>query len=173
MMDNINNVFLEEFKKLDKLCREMYASEKGVTSYIDDMKLIPEYKVYGIADWNSDLKRLINLRHIRNQLSHEVGTFDVDMCELDDVVWLKEFYNRILSGTDPLALLRVKLKNEKQNKSQAVKQNIVDTNENYYLYTQPQQKSKKLLYTLIDFLVITLIILLCLLFAYLIFNGFN
>ncbi|MBR5473281.1 MAG: hypothetical protein IKU82_04760 [Clostridia bacterium] len=172
-MDNINNAFLEEFKKLDKLCREMYASEKGVTSYIDDMKLIPEHKVYCIVDWNSDLKKLINLRHIRNQLSHEVGTFDIDMCEPGDVVWLKEFYNRILNGTDPLSLFRVKLENEKQNNTKSIKQNIINTNENYCLYTQPQQKFKKHLYTLIDFLAIISIILLCLLFTYLIFYVLN
>jgi len=100
----LNNLFLEEYKKLDKLCREMYSSEKGVTAYIDDMKSILSYESRNIPNWDVDLKKLIELRHIRNQLSHEVGTFNSAMCSQADIYWLRDFYNRIMSQDDPLSI---------------------------------------------------------------------
>ena len=32
-MNNLNYIFFEEFKKLEKLCGEMYGSHNGVTNY--------------------------------------------------------------------------------------------------------------------------------------------
>ena len=105
-MGDLNSVFLEEFKRLDKILREMYQGEKGVTNYIHDMKSIPVYESRQIPNWKHDLKRLKELRDIRNQLSHEVGTLNVEMCTQEDIRWLKEFYRRIIRRSDPLALLR-------------------------------------------------------------------
>ena len=40
-MHNLNNVFFEEFKRLDRLCRDMYPNSHdgklGVTLYLNDM----------------------------------------------------------------------------------------------------------------------------------------
>ena len=30
--------FMESYKRLDKICKEMYEVDKGVTAYIDDME---------------------------------------------------------------------------------------------------------------------------------------
>lgn len=112
----MNEIFLEEYKRLDKLCREIYQSEKGITSYIDDMKSVSAHKSIYVPNWNPDLKNLIKLRHIRNQLTHEVGTLNVSMCTQSDIDWLKEFYNRILNTKDPLSLLTKQI-NHKRNLS--------------------------------------------------------
>ena len=37
-MTNLNNDFMESYKHLDKICKEIFNSEKGVTTYIDTMK---------------------------------------------------------------------------------------------------------------------------------------
>lgn len=103
-MYNLDYLFLEEYKRLDKLCREMYLSEKGVTSYINDMKSISSSQSGCVQNWDADFKKLIELRHIRTQLAHDVGTLNSNICSKADVLWLQEFYNRIMSQTDPLSL---------------------------------------------------------------------
>ena len=103
-MGYINYRFLEAYKSLDKLCREIYQGDKGVTAYIDYMKATPQHESREIAGWHSDLRRLIALRHLRNQLTHECGTLERDMCSESDIDWLNDFYDRILHQTDPLAL---------------------------------------------------------------------
>ncbi len=109
-MKNINQQFLEEYKRLDKLCQEVLGTEKGITAYIDEMK----DSVGGIIPgWAEDLKMLKELRHIRNMLSHDVGTFDQNVCDIDDVEWLEDFHSRIMNGKDPLALLAKTAKKEK------------------------------------------------------------
>lgn len=168
-MSNLNNAFLEEFKRLDKLCREMYDTEKGVTSYIDDMKLTPEYKSRYIPDWNNDLRKLKSLRHIRNQLSHEVGTLDMDMCEQDDIVWLRDFYKRILNGTDPLSILHTKTQHINNIKN--TNQDIYRVNTSAYIYNNSEKrKSSGCLSAMITFFRTAFIILVCLLLAHIIWN---
>lgn len=105
-MDYLNQAFLEEYKRLDKLCRDVYLSDKGVTSYIENMRQVSEFERRSIPSWDSDLRHLMTLRHIRNQLTHDVGTLHADMCTVNDIAWLKDFYSRILNVTDPLSLLR-------------------------------------------------------------------
>ena len=43
------------------------------------------------------------MRWLRNQLAHEVGAFNFDLCSDYDLKWLNDFYNSILNRTDPLA----------------------------------------------------------------------
>lgn len=37
-MTQLNDEFMEAYKQLDKICKEMYENEKGVTTYIDEME---------------------------------------------------------------------------------------------------------------------------------------
>ena len=104
-MTSLNINFLEEFKHLDKLCREIYRSEKGVTSYIEDMKSVPTSESRYIPNWDDDLNALVRLRHLRNNLSHEEGSLYEDVCTQADAEWINAFYSRILNQSDPLALL--------------------------------------------------------------------
>ena len=77
----------------------------GVSGYIDDMKKILPSQRQHILSRNSDLKRLIDLRHIRNILSHEVGTLDIVMCPKEDIEWP---YNKIQSIHIPIYRLKKK-----------------------------------------------------------------
>ena len=70
-MDNINILFFEEYKRADKLCREIYNSDKGITSYIDDIKNESSSYKKDIPEWYTCLETLKKLRHKRNILAHE------------------------------------------------------------------------------------------------------
>lgn len=109
-MNNLNFVFFEEYKRLEVLCNDMYQVHNGVTQYIENMKSVPYYDYCSIAYWDSDLKNLKRLRHIRNHLSHTPGAFAENICTLNDIRWLQNFHRRILAQTDPLALLHNKNK---------------------------------------------------------------
>ncbi len=104
-MTRINDEFMEAFKHLDKICKELFDAEKGVTSYIDEMERITNGPRY-VPNWNFVLRRLKDLRHIRNNHSHEVGTSYGDICSPEDVQWLVSFYNDIMNTNDPLAQYR-------------------------------------------------------------------
>ena len=109
-MNNLNFIFLEEYKHLDKLCSELYDGQPGVTSYINAMKNMDWNDTRQVSNWRSDLNNLIRLRHIRNHLAHTEGSFNEKLCTSVDVNWVKDFRNRILKQTDPLAMLRINSK---------------------------------------------------------------
>lgn len=106
-VENLNDEFLEAYKSLDKICREIYRSDNnGVSSYIDDMERSWNGRRY-IANWDAERLSLMKLRHIRNKLSHETGTMYMnDMCSKSDIEWLRNFRDRILNREDPIALMR-------------------------------------------------------------------
>jgi hypothetical protein len=68
----------------------------------------------GIEDWDSDLKYLTRVRHIRNNLVHE-SDYDIDYTE-DDIAFMRDFYDRILNQEDPLSLLRKQMDQIKKAK---------------------------------------------------------
>lgn len=93
--------FMNSYKRLDNLCRDM--NGVGVTSYIEDMehKLNGSYYVNG---WQSDYSQLKKYRHIRNRIAHENDVEEENLCSDKDAAWLEDFYQRIIKQTDPLAL---------------------------------------------------------------------
>lgn len=112
-MRNLNGEFLEEYKLLDKLCREMYGGEKGVTAYIEDMRGTPNYESRHVEGWNEILQVLTRMRHLRNQLTHDVGTMNSAICTPAQIKWLSAFRTAIFDRRDPLAKLQ-KLKRSRQ-----------------------------------------------------------
>jgi hypothetical protein len=102
-VQQLNMAFLETYKRLDQLCRDLYRDDKGVSSYIEHMKSAGARQS---PHWNATLQTLIRLRHIRNQLTHEVGTLDQPLCTAEDIQWLQQFHHSIINRTDPIALLR-------------------------------------------------------------------
>lgn len=94
--------FLESYKRLDNLCKDVFRSEKGVTTYIESM----ENTSYSFrpADFDSDYKNLHRYRHIRNQIAHDNYADESNMCDENDTLWIEQFYGRILNQTDPLSL---------------------------------------------------------------------
>lgn len=108
--------FIKEYKLLDKLCKEMYMSDKGITSYIDDMKSVPFADSKIIDGWRDDLYKLIELRGKRNKWAHDD---DVVTFSRSDCTWIADFHKRVLKGNDPLTLLRKRPK--MSNKAKSVK----------------------------------------------------
>lgn len=130
-MNNLNYVFFEEFKRLDKLCGELYKVQYGITCYIDDMKSVSEKDYRYISNWKSDLEQLRRLRHIRNHLAHTEGAFNEEVCIQSDIDWLRNFHKRILNQTDSLALLYQNSKAKKQTLNQ------------YYIHNQIIKETDK------------------------------
>lgn len=110
-MNKLNYTFFEEFKRLEKICKDIYNSNTGVTDYINDMKSVPKNECLHIKNFESDLNSLIRFRHIRNHLAHSEGGFDEEICTQKDIETIREFYYRILTSNDPMALA---YKNKKQ-----------------------------------------------------------
>lgn len=94
--------FMDSYKQLEKLCGDMLG-EGRVSAYIKEMSDKPR-GAYLVSGWEADLKRLRHCRRIRNQIAHEPGCSEEDMCPPEDEKWLDDFYARIKNQTDPLAL---------------------------------------------------------------------
>lgn len=139
-MDKLNYAFFEEFKHLDKICGEIYQSQKGVTDYIEDMKSVTVSNYRNIPNWKDDLKQLQRLRHIRNYLAHEEGAFDRNACTQNDIDWVQKFYRRILHQCDPLAVLYQNGKN--QHKNQATNQAYISEYKAEYTYNRKDNETK-------------------------------
>ena len=96
--------FIDSYKRLEKLCGEIYADKHGITAYIDEMTKTPGARY--IQGWHNDLKQLKNYRWVRNQIVHDPGCTEENMCADEDVEWLEDFYERIMSECDPLTQYR-------------------------------------------------------------------
>ena len=102
-MDAIQIEFLDEYKYVDKICREMLGAEKGVTAYIEQLDETPMTVRYWIAEWNDEYRQLKHIRWLRNQIAHSTGYVE---CTQSDLDWLKDFHNRLLTQQDLLAKAR-------------------------------------------------------------------
>ena len=99
-MDAIQIEFLEEYKYVDEICRDMLGTEKGVTAYIEQLDETPMTVRYWIVEWNDEYRQLKHIRWLRNQIAHSTGSVE---CSQADVDWLKGFHNRLLTQQDLLA----------------------------------------------------------------------
>ena len=95
--------FIDSYKHLEKLCGEVLNDDRRVSAYIDEM-LRTQRGSYYVRTWDEDLKNLKHYRWVRNQISHEPGCTEQNMCVPKDELWLDEFYSRIMNQTDPLSL---------------------------------------------------------------------
>ena len=62
--------FIDSFKRLEKLCNEIYGDIHGVKKYIEEMSSIPMGARY-VQGWDEYLKKLKHYNWVRNQISHE------------------------------------------------------------------------------------------------------
>lgn len=115
-MQPLDSQFFEEFKKLEKLCSEMFGEKNGVTCYINEMEANQWKGSTIILSWDDDYKALKHVRWIRNKLAHD--SVEQQLCEQKDIAFLKEFIKKIYSAKDPLALLN-KEKTNKVTKKQS------------------------------------------------------
>jgi len=112
-----NVEFQEKYKQLDAICKDMFSSRDGVTQYIYEMEKTDwQYRRF-VLDWDDTYKQLKHMRCLRNQLAHETGTFDSDLCTEYDIEWLTDFYNSILHTTDPLAMVGKAVRAAKERKT--------------------------------------------------------
>jgi len=123
-MSRLNDEFLEIYKRIDAFCRDTYNSDKGVTSYIDEMSRTvgATWDVWG---WDEAFTKLKNYRHIRNAYAHDVGTSYSDICTEEDIEWLQGFYDKLMSAKDPISLYTQK----KQARSKPVSREYVRVKE--------------------------------------------
>ena len=116
-MNNLNYIFFDEFKKLDKICRDIYGAsldgKLGVTMYLDDMSSNSHLVKNHIPSWYSDYNKLKKLRNIRNELAHSQNSFSYIECTQDDIDFICNFRKRILDQTDPLSILHKQIKQKK------------------------------------------------------------
>ena len=105
-MTPLDTELFNEFKRLDNLLRDSRGTERGVSDYIDDMKAVSSNESRYVLNWRRDLDRLWHCRHIRNKLAHDATSEEYPLCDPENVEFLKEFYTRVLNGTDPLAQLK-------------------------------------------------------------------
>lgn len=120
-MDNnmyINIIFQEEYKKLDKLCKDCFSSVDGVSEYIRQMESMQYSHQRLIQLWEDDYKMLKHVRRVRNQLAHEVGTLCSDICRQEDLDFIVGFYNKILNRMDPLTRIRILKESERKSRAQ-------------------------------------------------------
>ena len=80
----------------------------GVTLYLNDMDKHFAQGKNTVPNWISDYRQLKKLRNMRNERAHSQGSFSYLEFTQEDVDFLRKFYEKILNGTDPLALINKK-----------------------------------------------------------------
>ena len=100
-MNDIERDFFDEYKKLDNLCKDCFNSEQGVSAYIEEMDNTEDKVSAMIAYWGNDYKKLKHIRWVRNMIAH---SDEESECGRDDIEFVLDFYQRIISRRDPLAM---------------------------------------------------------------------
>ncbi len=112
--------FLDEYKKLDNLCKDAFKSDKGVTAYIQQMEMLTDTR-FKPDCWYNDYKKLKHCRHIRNQIAHDNYATEANTSTPDDVKWVKQYYSRILNSEDSLTLYYSAQRKATRSKKKQVK----------------------------------------------------
>ena len=103
-MQTLDNEFFEAYKRLDRLCSDIYGCRNGVSQYIEDMERAPYRERLTLSSWDQAYKTLKHLRWVRNQIAHDSG--QIQICEECDILDVNDFYDDIMAGCDPLTQLR-------------------------------------------------------------------
>ncbi len=106
-----DNYFFEEYKRLERLCCDIYNSQEGLKDYLADMEGKEAEGRICVQSWVSDYRMLKHIKHVRNLLSH--NPYDYSLSEAADLDFVHDFYTRILDGSDPLTMLRKAAEAEK------------------------------------------------------------
>lgn len=103
-MQELDNEFFEIYKRLDRLCSDIYGCRNGVSRYIEDMERVYYQGRLVVPAWDQFYKTLKHLRWVQNQIAHDSGQFQI--CKECDAQDANDFYHAIMSGRDPLTMLR-------------------------------------------------------------------
>ena len=101
-MDEYVLDYLDSYKRLDQLCRDMFRSKDGVTEYINQMDRVIS-RINSKQDWRDFYSRLKYQRRLRNNLVHNTGCSE---CTEEDIDEIEYFFDLILKQEDPLAYIR-------------------------------------------------------------------
>ncbi len=135
--------FMFAYKRLDKLCKECYGSETGISTYISLMERSYNNR-YKCIEWEIIYNTLKHYRYMRNQISHNPDVDESDICTATDIVWIEDYYNRIINQTDALAIYRqreIAEKNQRETTRKAEKDRRENLQENQEQTTQKDKKS--------------------------------
>ena len=105
-MDNVNYQFYEEFTKLDRLCSEVYQLDNGVGTYLAEMSAVSAAWAEKVPGWIPDMEQLYRYYVLRKAMAQSSEAFQDTLCAHEDVLWIRQFHQRILERTDPLATLK-------------------------------------------------------------------
>ena len=94
--------YLESYKRLDQLCRDMFRSKDGVTEYINQMDRVIS-RINSKQEWRNFYSRLKYQRRLRNNLVHNT---EFSECTEEDIDEVEYFFELILKQEDPLACIR-------------------------------------------------------------------
>lgn len=145
-MIDTNVKFQEEYKRLDSLCKDLFSSKDGITKYINEMEN-SQFELRKIINSSDTIyKQLKHMRWVRNQLAHEVGAFESDLCNQEDIDWLIDFYNSIMNGTDPLAKLGKAERMKKTQEKNSINENKIymhNSKEKISIWNKIKLKIKK------------------------------
>ena len=94
--------YLDSYKRLDQLCRDMFRSKDGVTEYINQMDRVIS-RINSKRDWRGFYSRLKYQRRLRNNLVHNT---ECSECTEEDIDEIEYFFELILKQEDPLAYIR-------------------------------------------------------------------
>lgn len=103
-VQKLDNDFFEAYKRLDRLCSDIYGCRNGVSRYIDDLEHVSCRDRLAVPMVDASYKSLKHLRGVRNQIAHDPGQLQI--CEESDIRQIDEFYNCLMTGNDPLTVLR-------------------------------------------------------------------
>ena len=101
-MDECALDYLDSYKRLDQLCRDMFRSKDGVTEYINQMDRVIS-RINSKQDWRDFYSRLKYQRRLRNNLVHNT---EYSECTEEDIDEIEYFFELILKQEDPLAYIR-------------------------------------------------------------------
>ena len=110
-MSDLNQEFLNEYIRLEKLCKDLYKDLpreelKGVWNYTQDMKNTPMHISRKIPDWYFHFEEFERLRKTRNKREHkEDGRKNYPITQ-EDIEYLMDFRQSILEQTDPISQAR-------------------------------------------------------------------
>ena len=103
-MHSSDSAFFDAYKKLERFCSDLYSEQSGVSAYIADMEACAARGRAAVPTWNADYQGLKHIRWVRNRIAHEAESGRLS--EASDLSFAQEFYSRLVSEKDPLALLR-------------------------------------------------------------------
>ena len=114
-MQNYDMEFLQQYIRLDNLMKDMLSSSKGVSDYLEAMEDDTDNaRRLSVPGWSEDFRTLRQLRHLRNQITHESG---VSFCDEIDLDMLTAFYTRALHQDDPLCRLAMARQEQAQEET--------------------------------------------------------